>query len=335
MSQRRQILRTGVVAVAAQALALTLIAAAPLAVRAQTFPDKPVSIVVPYSPGGTGDILGRVLAQEMGKVLGQNVIVENKAGAGGNLGADLVARSARPDGYTLLLAATSLASNPSLMKKMPFDPRTDLAPIAGPIALQNVVVVNLATPVASIKELIAEAKRNPGKLAFGSSGYGTSNHLAVAQFELQAGVELLHVPYKSGGEAIPALIGGQVQLMFDLIPSAIQQIRGGMLRPLAVTGSKRSPALPDVPTVAEAGVPGYEFSAWFGLFAPRAVPPEIVARLNAAANKAMATAEFQARMTQIGAEAQIMSPEAFGAYFNGEIDKWASVVKSGRLQVLN
>ncbi len=323
---RRHLLR------AATALAL----AAALAPHgwAQAFPNKPLTMVVPYAPGGTGDILGRVLAQEMGKVLGQSIVIDNKAGAGGNLGADLVARSARPDGYTVLFTATSLASNVSLMKKMPFDPLKDLAPVAGPIGLQNLVIVNPALPVKDMRELVAYARANPGKLAYGSSGHGTSNHLAAALLELQAGVEMLHVPYKSAGEALPSLIGGQTQLMVDLMPSAIQQVRSGKLRALAVTGAKRSPALPELPTVAEAGVPGYEFSAWFGLFAPAATPRDVVGQLNAAAARAMATPEFQARMAELGAEAQAGSPESFGAYFQGEVDKWARVVKAGKLKVM-
>jgi len=301
--------------------------------RADVFPSKPITMVVPYAPGGGADILGRALVVEMGKVLGQPMIVENRAGAGGNVGADHVARSARPDGYTLLFTATSLASSPSLMKKMSFDPLKDLVPVAGPITIQNVVVVTPALPVKNMQELLALARAQPGKLAFASSGQGTSNHLAVALFEMQAGVDMLHVPYKSAGEALPALMAGNVQLMFDMSPSALPHVKSGRLRALAVTGVQRSSAVPELPTVAEAGVPGYEFSAWFGLFAPAATPPAVVTQLHAAAQKAFDSPAFQERLVQAGAEVTKGTPQSFALYFRGEVDRWAQVVKAGRLPV--
>lgn len=301
--------------------------------QAQAYPTKPVTMIVPYAPGGTGEILGRSLAMKLSEILGQNVIVESRPGAGGNIGAEIVARNSRPDGYTLLFTATSLASNVSLMKKMPIDPLKDLAAIAPMAAIQTIAVVNPALPLHNIGELVAYAKANPGKLAFGSSGIGTSNHLSVELFKVVAGVDMLHVPYKSAGQALPDVISGQVNLMFDLMPSAINHVRQGRLRSLAVTGPKRSPAAPELPTVAEAGVAGYEFTAWFGLFAPAATPKEVVARLNAAVVKAIESPDLKARMEQLGAEPFAATPEQFAVFFKGEVDKWARVVREGRLPV--
>lgn len=313
------------------ALAATGTVLAPGPVEAQAFPAKPITLIVPYAPGGTGDILGRALATELAKTLGQNVVVENRAGAGGNIGAEVVAKNAKPDGYTILLTATSLASNPSLMKKMGFDPVQDLAPVAGMATMQNLVVVPATSPFKTMQELIAHAKAKPGSLSFGSSGNGTSNHLAVELFKMLASVDAVHVPYKSAGQALPDLVSGRVDFMFDLMPSAIGQVKQGKLRALAVTGAKRSSVLPDLPTVAEAGVPGYEFSAWFGVFAPAATPKDVVARLNAGINQALASPELKERLAQQGADPYLGTPEQFAAYFRGEVEKWAKVVKQGRL----
>jgi len=313
--------------------ALLLSLAACAGAHAQPFPSKPVTMIVPYAPGGTGEILGRSLAQKLSEILGQNVIVESRPGAGGNIGAEIVARNARADGYTVLFTATSLASNVSLMKKMPFDPLKDLTAIAPVAAIQTIAVVNPALPIQTIRELVAYAKANPGKLSFGSSGIGTSNHLSVELFKVVAGVDILHVPYKSAGQALPDVISGQVNMMFDLMPSAINHVRQGRLRALAVTGAKRSPAAPDLPTVAEAGVPGYEFTAWFGLFAPAATPREVVTRLNAAVTRAIESPDLKARMEQQGAEPFAATPEQFAQFFKGEVDKWARVVREGRLPV--
>jgi tripartite-type tricarboxylate transporter receptor subunit TctC len=313
--------------------ALLLALAACAAAHAQVYPSKPVTMIVPYAPGGTGEILGRSLAQKLSEILGQNVIVESRPGAGGNIGAEIVARNARADGYTVLFTATSLASNVSLMKKMPFDPLKDLVAIAPVAAIQTIAVVNPALPIQTIRELVAYAKANPGKLSFGSSGIGTSNHLSVELFKVVAGVDILHVPYKSAGQALPDVISGQVNMMFDLMPSAINHVRQGRLRALAVTGAKRSPAAPDLPTVAEAGVPGYEFTAWFGLFAPAATPREVVTRLNAAVTRAIESPDLKARMEQQKTEPFAATPEQFAQFFKGEVDKWARVVREGRLPV--
>lgn len=297
---------------------------------AQAFPARPLTLVVPYAPGGTGDILGRALAQEFAAAIGEACIIENRGGAGGNVGAEQVVR-ARNDGHTLLFTATSLASNPSLMKKMSFDPQKDLVAVAGPITMQNIVMVNNDVPARNVRELVALAKAQPGRLAFGSSGIGTSNHLAVELFKSKAGVDMVHVPYKSAGEVIPSLIAGTTQVMFDLMPSALPHVKGGKVRALAVTGTKRSDLFPELPTVAESGVPDYEFSAWFGVFAPAATPQPLVARLNAAFNKAMVAPGLKGRLEQLGAEAQAGTPEAFARYFKGEVDRWAQVIRDNRI----
>lgn len=304
----------------------------PTLARAQGFPARPVTVLVPYAPGGTGDILGRALANELAQVLQVAAIVENKGGAGGNVGAELVVR-APADGHTLLFTATSLASNPTLMRKMSFDPLKDLIPVAGPITLQNVVMVNNDLPVKSVRDLVIYAKSHPNKLSYGSSGIGTSNHLAVELFKSKAAVEMVHVPYKSAGEVIPSLIGGYTQVMFDLMPSALSLIKSGKVRALAVTGAKRSPLFPDLPTVAEAGVPSYEFSAWFGSFAPAGTPAPLVAQLNAALNRAMSSPAFRERLQQLGAESVAGSAESFSRFFRGEHARWAQVIKESKISV--
>ena len=299
---------------------------------AQAFPSRPVTLVVPDAPGGTGDILGRALAQEFGQAIHGATVVENRGGAGGNLGAELVVR-AQPDGHTLLFTATSLASNPSLMKRMGFDPLKDLVAVAGPVTLQNLVMVHHDVPVNSVRELVAYAKANPGKLSFGSSGVGTSNHLAAELFKARAGIDMLHVPYKSAGEVIPSLLSGTTQVMFDLMPSALPHVRSGKVRALAVTGAQRSPLFPELPTVAEAGVPDYAFSAWFGVFAPVRTPPALVAQLSAAFNRGMGSEAFRTRLHQLGADAQPSTPESFGAYFRGEHARWAEVIRASGISL--
>ncbi len=299
---------------------------------AQAFPNKPITMILPYALGGTGEILGRVLAQKMSEILGQTVILESRPGAGGNIGAEIVARNSRADGYTVLFTAISLASNVSLMK-MPFDPVKDLVAVAPVTANQNIVIVNNALPIKNIPELVSFAKANPGKLTFASSGNGTSNHLAVELFKVIAGVDMLHIPYKSAGQALPAVIAGQVDLMFDLMPSAIGQVRQGRVRALAVTGATRSPAAPELPTLVEAGIAGYEFTAWFGLFAPAATPKDVVSKLNAAVVKAVESPDVKARMEQLGAEPFVGTPEQFTVFFKSEVDKWARVVREGRLAI--
>ncbi len=238
------------------------------AAAADAYPAKVIRMIVPYSPGGTGDTIGRAVGAKLAEILGQQVIVDNRPGAGGNIGAEAAVRAV-PDGYTVVMAATSLASNAALQRKMPFDPLKDLVPVSGCCAVPMIVVVNPALPVESIKELTAYAKANPGKLTYSSSGIGTSSHLAAELFKVMTGVDMVHAPYKADALALPDLLSGQIDLMFMFQTSALPQMRSGKLRALAVSSAQRSPLAPDLPTIAESGVSGYEFSGWFGLFAGR------------------------------------------------------------------
>ena len=321
--------------VAALCLSGLMSVAGPAQAQPQAFPSKPITLVVPYAPGGAGDILGRALAKELTTQLGQSVVVDNRAGAGGNIGADAVVRAPDKDGHTLLLAATSLASNPSIMRKMPFNPTRDLLPVGGVASLQNVVAVKLDAPIHSIAELIQYAKAHPGKLSFGTAGVGTSSHLSVELFKAEVGVDILHVPYKSGAPALADMMAGNLDMAFELMPAIVNHLRNGKLRGLAVTGAKRSPALPELPTVAEAGVPNYSFISWFGVFAPAGMAPERLQQLNAIVNKAIGTAEFKGRLDAMGAEAMPGSQAQFATFFQGEVARWAKVAQSQKLSPID
>ena len=288
-------------------------------------------MIVPYSPGGTGDNIGRAVGAKLGEFLGQQVIIDNRPGAGGNIGAEATVRAA-PDGYTVVMAATSLASNPALQRKMPFDPLKDLVPVSGCCEVPIIVVVHPSLPMKDIKEFVAYAKAYPGKLTYASSGIGTSSHLAAELFRVQTGVDMLHAPYKTDALAMPDLLSGQVPVMFMFQTAALPQVRAGKLRALAVSTAQRSPFAPELPTVAEAGVPGYEFSGWFGIFAPAATPREIVNKIAAAAVKAVQSPDLRERLSQQGFMAVASGPEQFAAFFRGEVAKWARVVKEGGLQ---
>ena len=271
-------LRRSVVLLALLAVPLaSLVGPAPAA--AQAFPNKPVRLVVPFPPGGPLDTVGRALAQKLTEAWGQSVIVDNRPGAGGNIGADLVAKAA-PDGYTVVMGALSThAVNPSLYAKMPYDAVKDFAPITLVAITPNVLVVNPSLPVNSVRELVAYAKANPGKLAFGSGSNGSAGHLAGELFKADTGTDLLHVPFKGAAPAMQALLSGDIQLMFDNLASASAQVKAGKLKALAVTTARRSPLAPDLPTMAESGVPGFDISTWFGLLAPAGTPPEIVGQV--------------------------------------------------------
>lgn len=309
-------------AAAAGALALM-----PFAVQAQAFPAKALTIVVPFSAGGTTDILARVVGQYMAKDLGQPVIIDNRAGAGGNIGAQMVARAA-PDGYTLLMGTVGThAINQSLYKKMSFDPIKDFAPITRVALVPNLLVANPGQPYKNVKELIAYAKANPGKVSFASSGSGTSIHLSGEMFSQLAGVEMQHVPYKGSAPALTDLLGGQTAIMFDNMPSVIGHVKAGKLRPLAVTTPQRSPALPDVPTIAESGVPGYSATSWFGLLAPASTPAPVIAKLNASVLKALADPEVKKKLAEQGAEPHGEKPEQFAEFIRAETAKWGQTVK--------
>jgi len=304
--------------------------AAPLtfAQGAANYPAKPVRLVVPFPAGGTTDILARAVAQRLSEAWGQQVIVDNRPGAGGNIGSDLVAK-AKPDGYTLLMGTVGThAINPSLYRNMPYDHVKDFAPVILVAGVPNVLVVNPSLPVHSVPELIAYAKANPGKLNFASSGNGTSIHLSGELFKAMTGVEMTHVPYKGSAPALTDLIGGQVQLMFDNLPSSLPFIKAGKLRALAVTSGARAAALPDLPTLAESGLPGFEASSWFGVLAPAGTSRDIVAKLNGAIAGWLASPEAKEKLLAQGAIAAGGTPEDFARHIGAETSKWAKVVKA-------
>ena len=297
------------------------------------YPTKPIKIVVPFPAGGTTDILARAVAADLQKAFRQAVVVENKAGAGGNIGSDSVAKSS-PDGYTLLMGTVGThAINVSLYPKMPYDAVKDFAPVSLVAGVPNVLVASPSFPVNSVKDLVDAAKKAPDKITFASSGSGTSIHLSGELFKQLAGVQMTHVPYKGSSAALPDVISGQVNVMFDNAPSVIQHIRGGKLKAIAVTSDKRSPALPGVPTIAESGLPGFEASSWFGVLAPAATPKDIVDKLSGAIAKSLQTPEMKERLAGQGAVAVGNTPEQFSAHIKSEIDKWSKVVKASGAKV--
>jgi tripartite-type tricarboxylate transporter receptor subunit TctC len=297
------------------------------------YPNKPIRVVVPFPAGGTTDILARAAGQKMSEAWGQPVIIDNRPGAGGNIGAELVAKSPN-DGYTLLMGTVGThAINASLYSKMPYDHVKDFVPIVLVAGVPNVLVVHPSVPVNSVQELIAYGKANPGKLNFASSGSGTSIHLAGELFKVSTGVTMQHVPYKGSAPAVSDLLGGQVQLMFDNLPSALPHIKGGKLKALAVTSASRAPALPDVPTIAEAGVPGFEASSWFGLLAPAGTSRDIVTKVNSEVAKWVASPDAKEKLTAAGANVAGGSPEDFAKHIAAETSKWAKVVKESGAKV--
>ena len=313
--------------------AFALAAAASLAQAQGAYPNKPVRIVVPFPAGGTTDILARAAGQKLSETWSQPVVIDNRPGAAGNIGAELVAKSPN-DGYTLLMGTVGThAINASLYSKMPYDHVKDFVPVVLVAGVPNVLVVHPSVPANSVQELIAYGRANPGKLNFASSGSGTSIHLAGELFKVSTGVQMQHVPYKGSTPALTDLIGGQVQLMFDNLPSALPHIKGGKLKALAVTSASRAPALPDLPTVAEAGIPGFEASSWFGLLAPAGTPRDIVTKINAEVAKWLATAEAKEKLTAAGANVFGGSPEDFVKHIGVETAKWAKVVKDSGAKV--
>ncbi|HXJ09823.1 MAG TPA: tripartite tricarboxylate transporter substrate binding protein [Burkholderiales bacterium] len=312
------------------ALALLLLFA--FAVKAaDSYPSKPVHLILPFPPGGGTDILGRLIGEQLTVRLGQPVVQENRGGAGGNLGAEAVARAA-PDGYTLLLAAPTLAISPTLYPKLAYDPLKDLAPIALVATVPNVMVTHPSVPARTLQEFIALAKRRPGELNFGSGGAGTSNHLGGELFNMVAGVKLVHVPYKGVNLAMQDVLAGNVQLVFIGIPAAAPHIRAGKLRALAVVAPQRSSALPDVPTAAEAGLPGFEVTTWYGVLAPAGTPRAIVERLNTELGRIMLAPELQPRLADMATEPRSGTPEAFAAYLREETAKWGKVIRDAGLR---
>jgi tripartite-type tricarboxylate transporter receptor subunit TctC len=304
---------------------LMLMAAAGGPAGALDYPTRPVHLIVGYPAGGTTDILARLVGQYLSERLGQQFIIDNRSGAGNNIGTEAVVGAA-PDGYTLLLVNPANAINATLYEKLPFNFIRDIAPVAGIIRVPNVMEVNPAVPAKTVAEFIAYAKANPGKVNMASSGNGTSIHVSGELFKMMTGVDMLHVPYRGSAPALTDLMGGQVQVLFDNMPSSVEYIKAGKLRPLAVTTTARSDALPGVPTVAET-VPGYEASAWFGLGAPKATPPEILDKLNAAVNAGLADPKLRTRLADLGGSMLVGTPADFGKIIAEETEKWAKVVK--------
>ncbi|HET9652422.1 MAG TPA: tripartite tricarboxylate transporter substrate binding protein [Usitatibacter sp.] len=315
---------------------LALLASAVLALpgfaAAQAFPTRPVRIVVTYPPGGGADLMARLVAPKMSEALGQPVVVENKPGASGQIGASEVARSA-PDGYTLMLDASSYSVNPSLYSKLPYEPTKAFTPIAVLALFPNVLVVTPSYPVHDVKELIAAAKAKPGTIAFASSGNGSAQHLSGELFLQKTGVQMTHVPYKGGGPALNDVMGGQVPTFFANMASSLPQIKGGKLRPLAITGAKRSAALPDVPTMAEAGVPGYEVYEWNAIFAPAGTPPAVIAKLAEAVDKAVQSPEFRERVGSLGGELTGYGPAEADRFVSEQTALWGKVVRESHIKV--
>jgi len=284
--------------------------------------------MVPFPPGGANDIVARLVAQKLSERWGKPVVIDNRAGAGGNIGADLVAKSA-PDGYTVLFAASSLAISRSYYRKLPYDALRDFEPVTQISSRNNVLVVSPSLPVNSIRELIALAKAKPGQLSYGSGGgNGSSDHMVGELFKLLAGIDILHVPYKSGPQAQNDLIGGQIQIYLGGIPVQLPMIRAGKVKPLGTSGLKRSPSLPDVPTLDEAGVPGYEVDVWYGFFAPRGTPGNVVARISADVSRIVKSPAMHERLSALGVEPAGTTPTEFKTLFSREIEKWAQVVKA-------
>jgi len=303
------------------------LAASPMA-GAQPYPARSVKLVVPFPPGGSLDMTGRLLAQRLSDMWGQAVVVENKPGAGGNIGADLVAKSP-PDGYTILLGALSThAVNPSLYKTMPYDAVRDFAPITLIAITPNVLVVNAGSPANNVKEFIAWTKANPGKLSFGSGSIGSAGHLAGELFKVDTGTDAVHVPFKGGAPATQALLAGDTQFMFDNLANAMAQVKAGKLKALAVTTAERSKLVPELPTMAEAGLPGFDISTWYGLFAPARTPPAIVAKWNADVTKILTTPDVRAKLMADGAEPAPDTPEQFTQMIARELAKYARIIKA-------
>ncbi|MEJ1169163.1 Bug family tripartite tricarboxylate transporter substrate binding protein [Variovorax sp. CCNWLW235] len=319
--------------VAGTVLAAIALSAMPWAAAQEPWPAKPISLVVPFPSGGTTDVLARALGDALSRSLGQPVVVESKPGAGATLGADYVAK-ARPDGYTLLMGAVHHTIATSVYKKLPYDFQKDLAPITTVAMVPNVLVVNASlTPAKSVAELVAAGKSSSKELAYGSNGNGTAQHLIGTQFQASTGVKLLHVPYKGSGPLTTDLLGGQVDMSFDTITPVLQHIKGGKLRALAVTTARRSAVLPDVPTLEEAGLKGFDIGTWFGVLAPAATPKDIVAKLNAEMVKIIRSPEFAEKMRAVGADPIGDSSTDMAARIRDETAKFARLVKEGKVAV--
>ncbi len=301
-------------------------------VHAQAFPVKPVRIIIGFSAGSSTDTVARVIAQKLAESWGQPVIIDNRAGAGGNIAADVVAK-ANADGYTLLFANNGLAISATLYRKLPYDAARDLEPVIQVTAMPHVLVANQSLPVTSIRELVALAKAKPGQLSFGSAGTGNSDHMAGELFKYLAGIDLAHVPYKGGPQALTDTVNGQVAMYFAGLPVAMPMVKAARVKALGTSGIKRSSALPDVPTIAEAGVPGYEVSLWYGLLAPARTPLDVVAKISADVARTLKLPEVQERFGTLGVETVGSTPAQFKAFVNSETGKWSKVVKATGITV--
>jgi tripartite-type tricarboxylate transporter receptor subunit TctC len=309
------------------AAVLVALAAPAIALAQGAWPQQAVKVVVPYSPGGTSDFSARIVAQKLGENLGKPFVVENKTGASGTIGAQMVA-SATPDGYTVLGNDSSYAMLPSLFAKLPWDYQTGLTPVTTTVLAPVVLVVPANSPFKTVKELVDYAKKNPGKLNFGSGGVGSSTHLNAEMFRKEAGVDITHIPYKGAGEAMAAVLSGTVDFLVTATPTAMGQLKGGKARALVLSGSKRLAALPDVPTFAEVGLPGYTVTSWFGFSVPKGTPKEVIAKLHAETVKALADPAVKERIAQQGAEPGGMAPEAFAAFIVEDTRRWAEAAKA-------
>ena len=314
----------------AAAAFLVLCASAPVFAQSD-YPNKPVKWIVPYPPGGTTDVLARILAGWLTEKMGQTFIVENKPGGGNNIGTEIALKSP-PDGYTILLVNPAHGINATLYKELPFNVLRDVAPVAGIVKSPNVMEVTPSFPAKTVKEFIDYCKANPGKVNMASSGSGTSVHMSGEMFKLMTGCDMLHVPYKGAGPALIDLMSGKVDVLFDNLPSSITHIKGGRLRALAVTSAQREPSMPDLPTVAET-VPGYEATAWFGIGVPKGTPRDVIDRLNAEVNRALADPAMQKKLADLGGKPIAGTPEDFGRVIAAETAKWAKVVESSGAKV--
>ena len=312
-------------------LVIGLLAAATLPASAQQYPDRPIRLVVPYAPGGGTDLTSRLIALRLTESFKQQVIVDNRAGGASNIGAEITARSA-PDGYTIMMAGISFSINVSIFSKLGYDPIKDFDPVSLVATVPLIVVVHPSVPATNIKELIALARAKPGTLNYASGGAGTANHIAGELFKYMTGTDIVHVPYKGGGPALADVVGGQVQLLFNTMTSTVGFMNSGKLRALAVTGKRRSPGVPNLPTVAEAGVPGYDVGAWFGIVVPRGTQRAIVNKLNSEIVRITRLPEAREQFAAQGAEAIGSTPEEFAQHLRVEIDKWAKVAKAAKMR---
>jgi tripartite-type tricarboxylate transporter receptor subunit TctC len=316
---------------AAVLLAALLVSVSAVA-QSESYPNRPVRFIIPYAAGGATDSIGRLVGQKMAQELGESIVVENRAGADGNIGATVVAKAA-PDGYTILLGDVgNMTMGPAVRRNVPFDPVRDFAPISQLVSAPNIVVVNPSVPVNTFSEFIAYAKANPGKLSYASSGTGGSAHLAGELLKRATGIDMIHVPYKGASAAIPDVLRGEVQVMIGLSP-VLPLVRDQRLRPLATTGLKRTTFLPEIPAIAEVGFPGFEATAWYGLFAPAGTPKAVLSRLHDVAIKALKSPDVKSKLEAAGNEVIGSNPEDFAAYIRSELKKWADVVAAAGIKV--